>query len=362
MKAFVAVRINGPKEARDVETRFAIHGHPTALVVDGEGREVDRIVGYRPLASYTAEIERIARGEGTLPTLKAKAEANPDDVDAAAAYAAKLAVTKPEDAMARLDALASRVHGKDRAAEARVWVAIAAVAAGAGQSETAMKAAERVLTDFADTPAASEVGEKAGSAFLRADVRRALTFFETAANAAKDATSRARLASFTVAVHRRAMGESLAKAAADAGDDAQALNEIAWQCHELHVNVREAVAWARRAVALSNRDPAILDTLANCLADVGMREEAIQTETEAAEKVDGPMRAEFIGNVAKWRAERDVAEEAKWRKEREATAGGKPAAKSGSHAEESEDGEEDEAGEHAESGPKDAKPVPAPAK
>lgn len=321
MTAFVNVHVDAEKgEGVSLAKKYGVTGFPTLVVVDAAGDEVDRIVGYLKPEPFVKEVKRILSGEGTLPALKAKAEANPDDVDAGVAYASKVFVTKPEDALARFEGMAAKVHDKDRPAEARVWLAFASLAGEAGKHEPAMAAAERILRDFADTPAAGEVGVKAGRAFLRADPRRALTFFETASNATKDGAARARLATWSVAVHREAMADALAKAAADAGDDAQLLNEIAWACHEQHVNVRDAVGWAKRAVELSNREPAVLDTLANLLWDVGQREEAIRTEVEAADGADGMMRAEFLGTVAKWRTMRDLAEEEKWRAQRKASA------------------------------------------
>ena len=69
------------------------------------------------------------------------------------------------------------------------------------------------------------------------------------------------------------------------------------------MNVREAVGWAKKAAEKSERDPMILDTLANLLWLSGQRDDAIKTETEAAGKAEADHKAEFEALVAKWTAE-----------------------------------------------------------
>jgi hypothetical protein len=90
-----------------------------------------------------------------------------------------------------------------------------------------------------------------------------------------------------------------------------ALNAIAWTCFEMKLNLREAVGWARHAVEKSERDAAVLDTLANLLWTVGARQEALEIEKEAAGKSEGAAKREFDGIAARWTAELEAAKAAK---------------------------------------------------
>ncbi len=75
----------------------------------------------------------------------------------------------------------------------------------------------------------------------------------------------------------------------------------------MKVNVKQALGWAKTAAEKSDREPAILDTLANLLWLAGKHDEAIKTEEEAAGKVADPaMKKEFEVNVAKWMAEKKL--------------------------------------------------------
>src|SRR5437870_11168040 len=96
MKAFVNVHVNaGEGDGKDVSKRYHVRGLPTLVVLDAKGDEVDRIVGYRKPDAFVGEIDRIQRGEGTLPALKKKAAESPEDFGAAVAYAEKLVDSDP---------------------------------------------------------------------------------------------------------------------------------------------------------------------------------------------------------------------------------------------------------------------------
>src|SRR5687767_3851930 len=100
MKAFVNAKVlAGTDLAKSLGERYGVRGYPTLLIVDAEGGEIDRIVGYGGLPGFTAEIERIRKGEGTLPALRAKHQAAPDDVEAALAYASRLVHSSPSEAI-----------------------------------------------------------------------------------------------------------------------------------------------------------------------------------------------------------------------------------------------------------------------
>ncbi len=283
MKAFVNVKMNGGAgEGRDLAKRFHVNGFPTMLVTDADGGEIDRIVGYSPAESFMKEVQRILKGEGTLPALRKRAADAPDDLGAAIAFGRKLSDSAPEEAVKVLAAVVEKAKGKDRSVEAESLAALAGAARHARAAERAMTAYERVVTEFGDTDVAGEVAGEAVMAFLRADdAERALAFLAKARKVARNPRHAEAIDGFSAGLHVQAAAEAWKRQGAAAGDDPEALNQVAWACFEHHVNSTEAILWAAKAVEKSNRDPSMLDTLANLLFQRGQVEQALKLEEEA---------------------------------------------------------------------------------
>jgi thioredoxin-related protein len=316
MKGFVNVHVDAEKgEGVELAKRFNVRGFPTLLIVDASGDEIDRVVGYMPAPAFNAEMGRVLRGDGTLPALRKASAAAPDDVRAGLKYAAKLAPGRPAESSALFVGLWAKAKSADRATQAEVLFEHAKVLLSSSEKTDHVLAADKAETlvkDYADTPAAAQAGRLA-RAFLMpgTDVARALAFLDGARAAAKTNEDRAGIEQAAVSVHKNAMAAALGRQAEAAGDDAQALNAVAWDCFEMKLNVKQALGWATTAVEKSERDPAILDTLANLLWLTGRHADAVKLETEAAEKTtDARMKKEFLGNVAKWNAELKLSKDA----------------------------------------------------
>lgn len=311
LSAFTPILVDGDVE-KDVTAKYGVHGYPTIVIADAAGEEIDRIDRYKPVAEFKADIERIQRGEGTLPAIQKKWAESPGDVDAGIALGARLAGSKPEAAAELFSKLAEQAKSKDKATQGKVSLEYAAALLAAGKREPAAAEAEKLVREFPDTPAAAQAATRVGGAFLALDARRALAFLDTVRGLAKEPRDRMAIESLTVMVHKNGIAASLKRQAEAAGDDPMALNEVAWTCFEQKVNVREAIAWAKKAVEKSDRDPMILDTLANLLWIGGARDEAIKTEEEAAGKTaEEAYKRDFLSNVAKWRAEMEAMKAAK---------------------------------------------------
>lgn len=302
LSGYTPILVDGDTE-KDVTAKYGVHGYPALVFADAKGEEIDRIVGYEPEPAFLADVARIARGEGTLPGLRKAFADAPDDVDAGIALGARLAGSRPDEAAALFASLAEKAQAKDRATQGKVALEYAAALLSAGKRDLAVTTAEALVRDFADTPAAGAAATRVGRAFLGLDVSRALAFFAAVRDVATEPTDKSAVENFTIAVHKNGIAAALKRQAAAAGEDAQALNAVAWTCFEQKLNIREALGWARTAVAKSDRDPMILDTLANLLWLTGARDEALKTEEEAAGKVEGKMKRDFDALVSKWRAE-----------------------------------------------------------
>lgn len=319
MQAFVNAHVNaGKPEGREVATRYGVRGYPTLLIVDAEGAEIDRIVGYRPPATFIPEIQRILRGEGTLPALRKKAEESPDDLACAVAYAEKLLASDAAGAAKRLRAIEKTLVSEDPEIEARKWLvlgmAVQADRGAPGSSASALDLFTKVATEFAGTEAATTAVRRGANLAYRQDSDRAQKFFDTVRKAAKTDKERAVVEGMTYDLHMRLAAKALraqGDAAAEEGD-AQAMNQVAWTFYEHRAGpafrryLSLATGWAAKAVEISERDAAILDTYACLLSTVGKLDEAIAIEEEALGKVENAaMKADFEKNLAGWKKLRD---------------------------------------------------------
>jgi thiol-disulfide isomerase/thioredoxin len=319
MKAFVNVRVDAEKgEGVEIAKRYGVNSYPTLVIVDATGEEIDRISGYAPPAPFLKEIARIQSGEGTLAALKKSYAAKPDDLDAGIVLAGKLAASKPAESEEMFKGLGERAAAaKDRPAQAKVILEQAVLTLYSGKHlkqadvDQIASDAERLVKDYADTPAAAHAASRLGGSVAFFGEKRALAFLDVVRGIATDPKELVVVESLTVAAHKRAIAGALKRQGDAAGDDPQALNEAAWNCFEMKMNVKQALGWAQTAVEKSNRDPAVLDTLANLLWISGKHAEAIKAEEEAAGKAEGAMKKEFLANVAKWNAEKKIKGEGK---------------------------------------------------
>lgn len=63
------MKIDAEKAGETVARRYNVQAYPTILFVRAGGKEVERIIGYRPAEAFLSEIERINRGEDTYESL-----------------------------------------------------------------------------------------------------------------------------------------------------------------------------------------------------------------------------------------------------------------------------------------------------
>ncbi|MBN2242724.1 MAG: thioredoxin family protein [Acidobacteria bacterium] len=56
---FMRVLADRDPEGAELQKRYRVEGIPTLLILDSEGREIDRIVGARPVEGLIEELELI---------------------------------------------------------------------------------------------------------------------------------------------------------------------------------------------------------------------------------------------------------------------------------------------------------------
>jgi len=69
-------------EGPDLAKKYGVQGYPTIVFVDGNGDEVDRIVGYMPAKDFLKRIMEFNEGTNTFGSLSKILKDNPDDVKA----------------------------------------------------------------------------------------------------------------------------------------------------------------------------------------------------------------------------------------------------------------------------------------
>lgn len=62
--------------------KYAVSGYPTIVFVDGNGDEVDRIVGYMPAKDFLKKIKEFSEGKNTFGVYSKILKDNPDDIKA----------------------------------------------------------------------------------------------------------------------------------------------------------------------------------------------------------------------------------------------------------------------------------------
>ena len=67
-------------EGVELAKRYAVNGFPTIVFVDGNGDEVDRIVGYMPAKDFLKRIKEFNEGVNTYGSITKVLKTNPDDI------------------------------------------------------------------------------------------------------------------------------------------------------------------------------------------------------------------------------------------------------------------------------------------
>ncbi len=67
-------------ESYDFRHQYPITGLPAVLLLDGDGNEINRVVGYQSKTSWMAEARQVMTGVDPLPDMEARVEQYPDDL------------------------------------------------------------------------------------------------------------------------------------------------------------------------------------------------------------------------------------------------------------------------------------------
>ncbi len=232
----------------DWAKRFHVSGYPTLILLDDKGGEIDRQSGYAPMPGYLNIFQDYQAGIGTLAALQAECALKPQD-----------------------QALALQVAGK---------------LAGRGQVDEARAVYQGVL-DSDPQNVQGGADEAAGElALLQFRAGKDPAVLEAVLTSWKGLEQGPQLYNALVALAAKAgddarMQTLLERAVAEYPANVELLNSYAWTGAEKGWNLDRALELAQRAVDLSQRDPNVLDTLAEVQFRRGEREAAQATIQEA---------------------------------------------------------------------------------
>jgi thiol-disulfide isomerase/thioredoxin len=103
----VPVRLNGDRE-KGLAALLRVSSYPTSVLLNRRGKEIGRIVGYRPPEEFSGLLSSLLAVREPLAAARAAADAHPADADALYDYAdALLAVGQYEEARAALAGVAA---------------------------------------------------------------------------------------------------------------------------------------------------------------------------------------------------------------------------------------------------------------
>jgi tetratricopeptide (TPR) repeat protein len=282
---YVAVKINAEKEeGPKVAKEFGVRGFPTAVVVDAEtGKEIDRIVGFRPPDAYLKTLKDIAGGNSWAAVEK-KAKADPKDAEVWTAYARKL---EEREKIAEAKAAWKKVLALDPDDKGPGPVA----RLGLARIEAGETRDPKPVIDFAKKydgkPAALEAHELivemlGGSPGDDDEQKQLIDSYE-----------------YLVTHGKR---------------DSETLNNYAFALALAKKDLEKALKMSRDALEAAPDAPHIMDTVAECLFGLGKKDEALAMERKALEKADPKnkqMVEIFKRKIAEWEGEGEKEEKEK---------------------------------------------------
>lgn len=273
----IPVKLDSEKGAGiDISKRYRVAAWPTIMLVDPNGKEIDRIVGYVNAEDFIQRIGEYQNGVNTLADFEARVKKNPDDAEAWKTLGNKYAdsVRGPEAnaAFAKYLELTPDISGEEKAE------ALYSIGEAYYVDEAYDKAADIFEGIIAGYPE-SEWRDRATTRLARAyygqgEIDKCVAIYKSYADRHPD--------------------------------DARACNSFAWFCATKKVGLDEALPVALRAVELTERDPGYLDTLAELYYARGEFDKAIAIGQEALDKEPGDEY--FTDQVKKFKAAKEEAD------------------------------------------------------
>jgi thioredoxin-related protein len=313
---FVPYYVNAEKNAGpELRTLYKVNAYPTVVIIDGEGRMIDMIIGYKLPEPYLAELKRIFEGEDTLAGLRAAYKENPGDAAVGLRLAGKhFRAYEYEAARSIYEKLRPVV--RNGSGRADLLLNLATIYALNKETGKASALLEEGLEEGLFEDNRDRVLYQLGNfRFREGDMTKALAAFRQVPPESRYAQ--------TVRIHvvlaLSRMGKSdearvvLEDLWTTCGEDENRLYTICWYLWDNRVFLADALAWSRRAVEMSEwARPHFINQYAELLLVNGKTEEAFEAErkaVEAAEAKSKPLYRTYLAALKFKSGDRTGAEE-----------------------------------------------------
>lgn len=254
MNANIPVKYDAEKgTGEELAKKYRIVAYPTTLMIGPDGKEIDRHLGYLEADEFLGMMKGFTRGEGTVAWYEKQLEQNPDDIELHHTLGIKYADAVVADkAKLHLEKVLAQDPEDEHGWRGEIMYSLGDVSYRAEDYETARKYFQKLIDEYPDTDWHDEG--------LR------------------------RLARIDYALGDNDGAVANYKAYLDRHpDDPRAMNAFAWFCSQRGIGLDAALPVALKAAELSNRDPGILDTLAEVYYARGEYDKAIEVGKEALE-------------------------------------------------------------------------------
>ncbi|MCI0512610.1 tetratricopeptide repeat protein [candidate division KSB1 bacterium] len=341
---FICGKKNGARnEGIDIVKKYRLTGYPCILFLDANGEEIDRVAGFLTATDFLQRLADVYLGVETFMSLKQKVAQNPQHPNFNFKLAAKYS---DRGDLKRARELYQKVVDLDpQNTSGRLPQAcfqLGSIAFQAQDFDQAEFYFTRIIQNYPDYDASPHVFRLLASVYTtQKKHQQAITLLEQAmhqlpAAVKKDAilymlslnyslvgenqkslnvlkdigkgevdpfllqTARAR-SHFRLQEYEKGLALLNAEYL-DAKRDPKKVNDLAWICVEEKVKGALPIQWAENAVTRSNRDPLILDTLAELYFLNARYADAIKIEEEALQKVNQPKyQQDFSRKIQIWK-------------------------------------------------------------
>lgn len=253
LNSIIAVKYDAEKDEGEVlAKKFKVKAYPTLVLVGADGTEIDRHVGYLDPEQFLEVIEGYQNGVGTVAFYEEQLKKNPDDVETLYTLGLKHAdAVRPDEAKAMLEKILE--IDPDSEHKADIWSNLGYVMYADDRFEEAAKYYTALKQEFPDTNYHDNALQMLARVYYGMDEKEKS------------------IEAYASYVERHP-------------DDPKALNGFAWFCAKREFGFEQALPAALKAAELSDRDPGILDTLAELYFAMGDFENAIKIGEEALAK------------------------------------------------------------------------------
>jgi len=253
LNSIVAVKYDAEKDEGEVlAKKFRIRAYPTLVLLGPDGKEVDRHIGYLDPEDFMEVIKGYQDGVGTVAYYEDILEETPDDTEALYKLGMKHAdAVRSKEAQAALEKLLT--IDPDTEHRADIYYQLGYVMYVDERYDDAIVYYDKLIDGYPDTKHHDEALQMEARVYYSLDQ--------------KDKC----LEVYQVYLDRHP-------------DDPGAMNGFAWFCAKRRFGFEQALPVALKAADLSDRDPGVLDTLAELYFAMGDYDNAIDVGKEALDK------------------------------------------------------------------------------